>query len=311
MLFPFLSEAAQTSVFHLRNGDRITGVPVWEDAQEVVVSNSWNPGYLIPKLQIESREILPVANPLAPVKKLITDALVSTNVVALSTPEWLRQWSGEVALGLDYERGATDHQTYYLRGKLAYAHPYKSNTNEYFRNVLLIDDNYGKTAGTVSDDRLLGSCKTDADLSERFYLYNFGSAGYDKVRLIDLHFEDGPGLGYHWFKTKSFFLNLELGASYLSEVHSDHTKTEDFFYRFGENFAWKINNHVTWTEKLEYLPQEGYLNQFRLRAESTLTCALFLNLALNLTVADLYDTKPAAAVPNNDFQLRTSLSFKF
>ncbi len=268
---------------------------------------------ILPKAEIQSREAVSAAVSPAKTGKVSSAivTVVSTNEVIYKKPVWMRDWTGEASVGLDYENGAKDHRLYYVRGKVTYARPYASDTNEFFRNILIYDDNYGKSAGTVSDDRMLGSCKTDADLSEKTYLYNFGAAGYDNVRMIDLHFEDGPGGGYHWIKKPDLSVNLELGASYFVDEHSDNTKTENFFYRVGQNLTKKINDHVKFTEKFEYLPQYGYIDQYQLRTESTLACSLFWNLALNLTLADLYDTKPAAQVPNNDFQLRSSLSVKF
>ena len=44
---------------------------------------------------------------------------------------------------------------------------------------------------------------------------------------------------------------------------------------------------------------------------TNLSYSLLANLALNFTVLDLYDTEPAAGVPRNELQFRSSLGVKF
>ena len=61
----------------------------------------------------------------------------------------------------------------------------------------------------------------------------------------------------------------------------------------------------------EYFPRADNPNQFRMRFETTLSCALLLNMSWNFSLVDFYDTEPAVSVPNNDFQLRSSIGIKF
>jgi hypothetical protein len=313
---------AQNVVLHLRNGDRIAGVILSETTNQVTISNAWANGLVVPLTQIEKREIpLPGLDGLASTNLAATNLAASgkTNLLAgaltgklpQDTNTFWRRWSGEAAVGLDIERGATDHQLYYTKGKLTYAQAYESDPKEFFRNFLNYDFAYGKTDGTTSDDRLNGSSKLDFDLTRRYYLYNLGGAGFDKVRLIDLQYEEGPGLGYRWINQSNFAVNLEGGANYQVQERTDDTRTESFYYRVGQDLTWKIKKDMMLTEKFEYFQRATYAQQFRMRFESTLSYALFLHFALNFTVIDFYDTQPTATVPNNDFQFRSALSAKF
>jgi hypothetical protein len=129
--------------------------------------------------------------------------------------------------------------------------------------------------------------------------------------LINRHYEDGPGIGYHWITRSNFVVNLELGANYQVEDRSDGTRTENFYTRLGEDLTWKISKQMNLTEKAEYSQQSDYATEYRTRFEATLSYALLLNVSLNLSVIDFYDTRPTASVPNNDLQIRTSLGVKF
>jgi hypothetical protein len=312
---------AQSVVVHLRNGDRITGAIISESTNQLVLSNILSRQLVIPMAQIERREvvadIVAVASTNAPTRDVGTNnaaggILPGKKVPALAgTNTFWKRWKGEVTLGVDLERGALNHQLFYGRAKLTYAQPYESDPKQFFRNIFNYDAEYGKTQGILSDNRMGGSSKTDFDLSRKMYVYNLGAASYDEVRKINVHYEEGPGVGYHWITRSNFVVNLELGANYQVESRTDNTDTHSAYFRLGQDMTWKLNKQMNLTEKFEYFPRVGYTTEYRMRFESTLSYALMFNISLNFSVIDLYDTQPTAGVPNNDLQLRTSLGVKF
>lgn len=321
-------------VLHLRNGDRIGGVIISENTNQIVLSNVWVTNLVIPLAQVEGRET-PLALPKAPAIVADTNALPKAPAIVrdtngltgkllvanmnanpggklpVNTNTFWRRWKGEVALGVNMERGATTNQLFYGRAKLTYAQPYRSDPKQFFRIELSYDAEYGKTAGTLSDNSMTGTWKTDFDVNRKVYVYNLGSAFYDEIRRIDLHYEEGPGVGYHWFNRTNFTLNLEAGINYQVEYRSDGTDDKSAYWRLAENMTWKLNKQISLIEKFEYFPRFGYSTQYRMRFEGTLAYALMHNLSFNVSAIDFYDTQPAAGVPNNDFQLQTSLGMKF
>lgn len=310
----------QGITLHLKNGDRIAGVVVSRSTNQVVLSNSWINSVTVPLAQIDRLETWPtISDTNATARLAATNGPVSAALPAAASggklPEntnaFWKRWKGEAAVGMDMERGATDHQLYYGKGTLIYTQPYESDPKEVFKNILTYDVAYGKTDGTLSDNRMGGSSKSEFDLSRKIYVYNLGAASYDDIRKIRLHYEDGPGAGYHWFKLTNFNVNLELGANYQAERRTDDTSVYSAYYRMGEDMTWKISRQATFTQKFEYFPRVGYSTQYRMRFESTLAYALLLHLSWNLSLVDYYDTQPASAVPNNDLQFRTSLGVKF
>jgi putative salt-induced outer membrane protein YdiY len=303
---------AQNIILHLRNGDRIAGTILSETTNEVKLSTVWAKELTVPVAQIERREV-PPQTAAAPVTNApaLAALRVKGGMQPAQTNTWRQRWKGEAEVGLDVERGATDHELYHGKTTLTYAQAYANDPKQFFKNVLSYDAEYGQTDGTLSDNRMNGSSKTDLDLTRIFYLYNLGSAGYDEIRKINLRYEEGPGAGYHWIRQTNLQVNLELGADYQVEERSDNTQTKSAYFRFGQNLTWKLNKQMTLTEKYSYSPEVSDYAQFRMRFESTLSYALILNLSLNFAVIDLYDTRPALGVPNNDLQIRTSLGVKF
>jgi putative salt-induced outer membrane protein YdiY len=156
-----------------------------------------------------------------------------------------------------------------------------------------------------------GFWKVDYELGRRFYLYGISGAGYDQVRKIDLRYEVGPGVGYHLVKHPRFVLNTEVGADYQVQNISNDSSTELFFLRLAENFTWRLNSKITLDEKFEFFPHVEDIDIYRFRFETNFRYQLLSNLALNLTVADQYDSQPADAVTKNDLQVRSSVGVKF
>jgi hypothetical protein len=322
---------AEEVVLYLRNGDRVTGAIVAENSNQVTLSTIWAKQVVIPVSQIDHRETLvtPTVTTAAPAPPPVIAAQtnnappVTNQPLAKAPPEflplppppppelpWYKYWKVEILVGTSVIRGATDTELYYGKGTFTYAHPYLSDPKLFFRNITTYVADYGKTAGTLSANDMSGSDKTDFDINQRVYVYNLAAVGYDVIRGINLHYEEGPGAGYHLFKQTNFIANLELGANYQVDEQSDDTTARSVYYRLAEDLNWKITSRMSLVEKFEFFPRDD-LRQYRWRFESTLAYALMQNITFNVGVVDFYDTAPSTGVPNNDFEFRSSLGIKF
>ena len=74
---------------------------------------------------------------------------------------------------------------------------------------------------------------------------------------------------------------------------------------------WKITPRLSWDEKFEYLPRLEDPGEYRMRFETNLRYAMLQNIFFNLSVIDLYDSRPANSVTENDLQIRSSVGVKF
>lgn len=315
---------AENATLYLKNGDRITGFVVSEYTNHLVLSNSWTKELSVPTAEIARREIVLAHG---------TNQSPSTNLIAklkaplppATPPPLFKYWKVEAEVGLDLIYSTSEQETYHGRFKLSYEVPYTSNPKNFFRNTLDYNVSYGKTSQRVqttnvpptfvrqtatSSDQMGASDKTSADFNKKWYAYNLAGIGFDRVRAIDLHVEEGPGLGYHLLTGTNLAMNTEFGMNYQVQYDTDHTKTRDFFYRLAEDVTWKLNSKTTWTERVEFFPRVDF-SEYRLRAESTLSYNLWRYVYLNLTARDSYDTKPAAGIKPNELEFHTALGVKF
>ena len=302
---------APSVVLLLKNGDRITGKILSEDTNRVVLATSWSKELVVPLKEVSRREqITPALNAAetkspAQVTAQANNPVKPASAVATATrPPASHYWVGDIQLGVDLAFSEKKRQLYTGHAKVTYA-------KERFRNIFEYDFSYGRTDGIISANRMEGSIRTDFDLGARFYVYNLAGAGYDEIRKIDYRTEIGPGLGYHLVRLTNFVLNTEAGFNYQSQHLTDNSHPELFFYRFAENFNWRIRERLTLDEKLEYLPRVEDLGEYKLRFESNLRYWLRNNLAFIVTVLDQYDTQTAKGVEPNDLQLRSSIGVKF
>lgn len=319
---------AENVVLYLKNGDKVTGLVVSEYTNRVVLSNSWSKELSVPMTEIKKREIAvaTVTNAPEPTNFLarLRSNLRSTNAVV---PPLFKHWKGQAEVGVDLTYSTIQQQLYHGSFSLSYEHPYASNPKLFFRNTVDFLAEYGKTEQTVprpngsggtnsvpvtvtSANQVGGSDKTSFDLSRRWYVFNLGGAGYDQIRGITLHVEDGPGVGYHLLTSSNLVMNLEGGANYQIQNRSDDTHIRDVFYRAAENINWKITPRTTFTEAFEFYPRYD-LDEYRTRLEATLSYNLWRYLFLNLSVRDNYDTEPVPGTVPNELMVHSALGVKF
>ncbi len=310
---------AENIVLYLKNGDKITGFVVSEYTNRVVLSNNWVKELSVPLAEIDRQEtalasggtnLLANTNAMAKIK--------AAKVVSGTTPPLFKNWKGEAEVGLDLVYSTSDQRTYHGRFKLSYERPYDSNPKNFFRNTIDYSLEYGKTTqktgGTnqtaTSSDQMGASDKTSMDFDRHWYAYNLGGIGYDKIRGINLHIEEGPGLGYHLVTLTNLAVNTEGGFNYQIQDNTDDTHNRDFFYRLAEDVTWKINPRTSLIEKAEFFPRVNF-TEYRVRAEATLSYNLWRYVYLNTTVKDSYDTRPVTGTRPNELEIHSALGVKF
>jgi hypothetical protein len=314
-----IAAPASTAVFHLKNGDRISGRIISENTNAVVVETRWNKKLSIPSNEIERREFQTNSTPSPTAGSASAPVTPKAPVVAIpsgGTTKPEKKWKAEARIGADFLYGAKNQQIYYGRFKWSYMQPYHSHPKQYFQTLFDYSADYGWTEApgqttVVSANRMFASDKIGFDIDgSRWFTYGLSSGGYDEVRKIDFQFEAGAGIGRHLIANPTLTLNVESGLDYQEQYRSDHTTTKDPYFRAAEDVVWKITPGLTLIEKVEFFPRTDSVD-FRFRAESTLSYALWRNVSLNFSVLDLYDTRPAQDVPNDDLQVHTSVGVSF
>ena len=313
-----VSLSAESILFQLKGGDRITGTLLQESTSFVVISTPWNKELSLPIDQIESRQLLPPGNSIQVSSNSATPATTGAGnlseavVSSKSTnPVQPKAWRVDAKLGMDLIYGAKDRQIFYGQIALRYARPYRSKPRQFFRNALEYRVDYATTDEVESANRMFGSDKMDFDIGERLFLYNYTGVGFDEVRKIDLQFEVGPGLGCHLFRSQVFNANVESGFSYQLQDRQNSQRIEAMYARVAQDVQWKIVEPISLTQRAALLTRVDAPDQMQLRLEANLGLAIVKNISFNLTAIEMYDTRPVSGVTPNEFQLRSAIGLAF
>ncbi len=289
-------EPSPSIILHLQNGDRITGMIIVETATEITVTSPTLGLIKIPTLQVKSREL---GQPTLPTPTVVM-------IPKQTRPDEPKRWTTDMQFGMSLK-----YSTGYAQDYLAGVHT--TYAKDWLRESLHYTFNYGKTEGILSANRMMGSSKTDIDISQRWYLYNLAGAGYDEVRRIGLQYEIGPGAGVMVVKSldNNFVWRSELGFSYQEQFRNDDTDQITYSGRIAQLISWKIGGKLSTETTLEFFQNLQSFGDYRLRLETTLSYPLLRNISLNLIASDQYDTLPVVGISRNDFQVRSALGLRF
>jgi len=328
----------------LRNGDRITGRIVREDARRVVVKSavagritlapseilrhdvpgavaetpivvapasppSSKPAPASPVSAAQTASAVAVAQPV-PVPSVTNAPPVPAMKLQSWLPSWLdpfaTNWHGTVGMGMSLGFGTTERQTFYANANVS--HAYKR---------LIVSANYSAAYGVVdnieSANRMEGTVKTDlfVDRRKRLYVYNLALGGYDDIRLIDRRLEEGMGFGYRIVDRPRFIMNLELGGQYQSFDYTLQNARELWSVRISENLTWKPSDKFNLTQRFQYLPNVLNTADYRVRFDLIATYPLFKRITVSLNAVNEYESLPAVGVDNNDLQITTNVNVTF
>lgn len=315
LLDPVVPAGAVEVVVQLRNGDRITGELVAQETNHIVVNTSWAGKLALPLATVgglrtaSGNDLLPAPlAPAVPVAPAAAVAVAKPKPAAAAPPKRLRN---KIEIGSNLAYGARDSEVLFARFKSTYERPYEHDAKKFFRTIADYTADYGETESIRSANRMNASVKTDFDLGQKSYCYNVGSGGYDEIRKIDLHYEIGPGLGYHLLKRPAFEFDIEGGLNYQAQYRSTGANPDSLYVRAAEDTTWKLNSRFSLSKKFEFFVNGEDPEQFRFRLDATASYKLIENLSLNLSVLDQYDTDPAPKVDQNEVQFRSTIGITF
>jgi hypothetical protein len=337
----------ETTVIHLKNGDRLTGKVLSESTNSLSLSSPVFGTIQVPLDQIGKRESVPEApvatnppantNPPAP-----PPPAVSTNAPASvpSTPGTNAVTSAAPAQKAEIKpkkpvppmKPANPEATPIASTPSLWKHDLRfglnlrfaeQNSQEFLfigkstygkaplRHIFDLSFKYGHTEGVLSENSLTGSEKTEYQLSPRTYLFNIFGGGYDEVRKIDVQYELGPGFGIELLNLTNFVWKTESGFNFQQQYRADRTEESAYSLRIAEIIAWRVWDKVTADLKAEFFPNLGNIGQYRFRLESNLRYPVSDLISLNLDLIDLYDTQTADGIHTNDMQIRSTIGLSF
>lgn len=338
-----LAGAASADVVTLANGDRITGAIVKADATVLTLKTKAMGAVTIAMAEIAAiQSDLPlylgrsdgqtVAGTVSTEGANIRVATKETGAVTLSrtavatirdeaeqafylaeaeryrNPGLLDLWSGFADAGLSLASGNTDTLTFTL-GANAVRETRRDKTSLYIGSLYSRSEVGGESQTTAKAVR--GGARYDIFLSDRFSVFGITDLEYDAFQQLDLRLVLGGGVGYYLIKNGVTQFQVFGGGNLNKEyffVDPDRTTGE---LMVGQNYATKLAERFGFTESFVVFPNLSETGEYRFVFSASAVTTLNKWLDWHLTLADRYNSYPAAGAECNDVLLTTGVRFNF
>ncbi len=343
ILITALTAAASADVITLVNGDRITGTIVKADvaaltmktkamgdvtiaAAEIAAIQSDQPLYLGlsdgqtvagtvstdgDKLQVTTKETGSVTlsrAAVATIRNEAEQAFYLAEAERYRNPGLLDLWSGFADAGLSLASGNTDTLTFTL-GANAVRETRRDKTSLYVGSLYGRSEVDGESLTTAKAIR--GGARYDIFLSDRFSVFGITDLEYDAFQQLDLRLVLGGGAGYYLVKNDVTQFQVFGGGNLNKEyffVDPDRTTGE---LMVGQNYATKLAGRFGFTESFVVFPNLSETGEYRFVFSASAVTTLNKWLDWHLTLADRYNSYPAAGAECNDVLLTTGVRFNF
>lgn len=239
-------------------------------------------------------------------------------------PEWTDLWDGGMNMGFTLTTGNTKTRSLALGGNLG-RETHKDKTSlyaTYAKSTRIRNDDDETTAYTTR-----GGWRYQYTLAKGVYAFAFTDLEQNDIQYLNLRAVPGTGFGY--YVTKNRFLEVEAfgGASFNHEDYfcqsGDYKNTDPRCLSAqkiirnsaeglaGQSLTLKLNNNISFKERMQFFPNISDKNVYRATYDSTLTVKFMKWLSWNVTASDRYISNPPADSKNNDLLLTTGLGFTF
>ncbi len=275
----------------LKNEDTLTGQIVSEEEDRVTIQTGPLGELTVEKAQVTERKAVEVGFAGLPPEKQID----------FPPPG---PWSGSIDLGYTVLRGNTTEDDFYAQASATYE-------TKGFEDEITAKYNYATSEGATTTDRAMLSNQLNVNLGEVPYAYLRNEVGFDRVRDIGFYSENGVGGGLRLIRDDPPTLKLEAGVSHRFEDRDDSEDESEFLARVAEIFRTRLNDRVTFEQRLALLPSLSDGGEFRSEASVTFEIDLGRNLALKLIGEQLYDSDPPPGIDRQDLRFISTLGYNF
>ena len=237
---------------------------------------------------------------------------VNTPTNAPANPDVVKDWNGNIALGLSLANG--NSSAFGLNAGAVLDKQWKKDEWHFGANGQYAVTDYGnKSNQNVTANNFHGVVGYRHLFDERLY----GLAGeefvHDDVADITYRFISSTGVGYYFIKEPATRLRGEAGPSWIYErvSGSDPAHHNYCAVRIAERFEHDFNKNAKIWQSLEYLPQIDAWGNYLLNAEVGVEAMLTGTLSLRAVARDQYNSQPPEGSKSNDITVIAAIVYKF
>ena len=219
----------------------------------------------------------------------------------------LRDWNGDVSLGIAIARGNSDTTNIslsFMAEKLFTKNIEWANKGSYL---------LGRTAKTKNSESIEVISAAKWIHTAKFFSLIEITALQDKFKNYNYRIIPQFGMGYTIIQSDTAEVSLKSGISGVFTKLEDSGE-KDYFtaLMIGNEFIWKISPTAEFIQNFTSNSNLARLNNYFVRLEMSLSAAIVKGWALKLSLIDKYESLPVGEdIKKNDVIFLTNLSWKF
>ena len=245
--------------------------------------------------------------------------LASTMVLA-DPPKEDGQWRGALAAGLAIASGNTKSTNFNASVDMLRATK-EDKITLFLTSLYGTRDNAGVKEKTANLSR--GGVRYDWNLSDRVFVFGLFEAEQDKIQRLDSRYVGGAGVGYKVIKEKDTSFDLFGGITGRRDTNTvtvdrplplpstqfDQKVTKSSTeLLLGEESNHKLNDSVSFKQKLTMYPNLKNSGEYRAQFDSGLVVAIASGINLQLTLSDRYNSQAEPGTKKNDLLFLTGIN---
>lgn len=317
---PLLASAANT-VLCLNNGDRISG-ELLRRAEgriffrspflgDISVAESDATIAMEPDTPVESLAGIPLVTP--PARSTTNTPTPSSEklseVAKKESSARKENWRMKIEFGFFQQSGRRDLTTFSSRFD---AERKKGGNDTKFSSRML----YGEQDGKTSSERYDASFRYRREVSKRAFAQSLSSYSTDRVKKIDLNFEENLGAGFHLIKKAEHAVNAGLGATVRIREANGIKEETSILGEFFQDYTYRLNGRLSFLQDTNvlYSPRptsngESDVNNYRFRFNSALQGKVSERVSLNLRYEYEYDNAVPFGGEKRDQRITSSVGY--
>lgn len=300
--------------FIFNNGDKLSGVLVSADEQNVVIQHPTLGNLEIPRNSLVSIPgVDTTPSEAAPTTGVLPGTLTATTEVDAPLipqkevlPFWHvpENWDGKFSVGTSWQSGRSKKSSVDLRAELTV----KKEVSEFQYTGFY---RYEKTNSNVSSDRWGLGFRYRYDLGPNRFIQATTSYESDRIKKMDNHLLQTLGYGFRLVDSETFHINLVPGIA-VEYIDQRGTKSNtNFLLNIYQDMHWEINERFALKQSFNFFINPSETDEHRFLFKSGIIGSITETIKMDISYEYEYDNSVVRPISKGDSRLISAIVLAF
>ena len=213
-------------------------------------------------------------------------------------------WAGAIDTALSASQGNSETQSINVGIRAARTSD-RNRISGYFTSLFAKNSTSGQSVTTANAIR--GGGRYEISITDRLFTFLFNDLEFDRFQDLDLRVVLGGGLGWQLQNSSRSAFQFFAGGSSNQEFFGSGVRRNSGESVFGQEWAFRVNDIVSVTERLAVFPNVTNIGEYRLSYDTGIETAINDWLSWQVTLSDRYLSNPQPGKKRNDLLFATGI----